>query len=51
MRLVSGFVCKTVWAFFIIIVRENLANRGESSRISINSCTIRALFGIFLTDS
>ena len=36
---------------FITIVRENLANRGDSSRISVNSCPIRAAFGIFLTDS
>ena len=38
--------------FFITIVRENLANRGESSRISVtcNSCPICAAFGIFLTD-
>ena len=40
---------KHVWAFFITIMRENLANRGESSRISVNSCQIRAAFGIFLT--
>ena len=39
------------WAFFITIVRENLANRGDSSRISVNSCPIRAAFGIFLSDS
>ena len=36
---------------FITIVRENLANRGDSSRISVNSCPIRAAFGIFLSDS
>ena len=36
---------------FITIVRENLANRGELSKISVNSCPIRAAFGIFLTDS
>ena len=42
---------KHVWAFFITIVRENLANRGESSRISVNLCPIRVAFGIFLTDS
>ena len=36
---------------FITIVRENLANRGESSRISVNTCPNRAAFGIFLTDS
>ena len=42
---------KHLWAFFITIVREKLANRGESSRISVNSCPIRAAFGIFLTDS
>ena len=42
---------KHVWAFFITVVREQLANRGESSRISVNSCTIRDAFGIFLTDS
>ena len=36
---------------FINIVRENLANRVESWRISVNSCPIRAAFGIFLTDS
>ena len=36
--------------FFITIVREKLANRGKSSRISVNSCPIRAAFGIFLTD-
>ena len=41
---------KHVWAFYITFVRENLANRGESSRISVNSCPIRAAFGIFLTD-
>ena len=34
--------------FFVTIVRENLANRGESSRISVYSCPIRAAFGIFL---
>ena len=39
------------WAFFITIVRENLANRGDSSRISVNSGSIRAAFGIFLTES
>ena len=39
------------WAFFITIVRENLANRGDSSQISVNSCPTRAGFGIFLTDS
>ena len=37
--------------FFITIMRENLANRGDSSRISVNSCSIRSAFGIFLTDS
>ena len=37
--------------FFINIVRENIANCGESSRISVNSWPIRAAFGIFLTDS
>ena len=37
--------------FFITIVRENLSNHGESSRISVNSCPIRAAFGIFLTGS
>ena len=42
---------KHVQAFFITIVRENLANRVESSRISVNSCPIRAAFGIVLTDS
>ena len=42
---------KHVWAFFITIVGENLSNRGDSSRISVNSCPIRAAFGIFLTDS
>ena len=42
---------KHVRAFFIDIVRENLANRVESSRISVNSCPIRAAFRIFLTDS
>ena len=36
------------WAFFIAIVREN---RRDSSRISVNSCPIRAAFGIFLTNS
>ena len=41
---------EALWAFFITIVKENLANRGESSRISVNSCPIRAAFGIFLTD-
>ena len=39
------------WALFITIVRENLANRGDSSRIFVNSCPIRAAFGIFFTDS
>ena len=34
---------------FITIVRENLANRRQSSRISVHSCTIRAAFGVFLT--
>ena len=38
------------WAFFITIVRENLANRSESSQISVNSCPIRAAFGVFLSD-
>ena len=42
---------KHVRAFFIAIVRVNLANRVESSRISVNSCPIRAAFRIFLTDS
>ena len=37
--------------FFITIARENLANRGESSLISVNLCPIRAAFSIFLTDS
>ena len=37
--------------FFITIVRENLSNHGESSRISVNSCPIRAAFRIFLTGS
>ena len=37
--------------FFITIVRENLANRGESPQIAVNTCPIRAAFGIFLTDS
>ena len=32
--------------FLIIIDRENLANRRESSRISVNSCPIRALFEV-----
>ena len=40
---------KHVLAFFITIVRENLANRGESSLISLNSCQIRAAFGIFMS--
>ena len=44
-------VPKHVRAFFIAIVRENLANRVESSRISVNLCPIRAAFRIFLTDS
>ena len=30
---------------------ERKSNRGDSSRISVNSCPIRAAFGIFLTDS
>ena len=30
-------------------MRENLANRVETSRISVNSCPIRAAFRIFLT--
>ena len=42
---------KHVRAFFIAIVRENLANRGESSRISVNSCPVHVAFCIFLTDS
>ena len=42
---------KHVWALFITIVRENLANRGELLLTSVNSCPIRATFGIFLTDS
>ena len=37
------------WALFISIVRENLGNRHESSRISVNSCPIGAAFGAFLT--
>ena len=32
---------------FIAIVRENLANRGKSSRISVYVCPIRAAFGLF----
>ena len=32
--------------FFITIVRENLANRHESSGISVNSCPIGAAFGV-----
>ena len=35
----------------IAIVRENLANPGESLRIFVNLCPICAAFGIFLTDS
>ena len=38
---------KLGWAFFITIVRENIANRRETSRISVNSCPIRAAFGVF----
>ena len=38
-------------AFFMTIVRENLANRGDSSLISVNSSPISAAFGVFLTDS
>ena len=37
--------------FFQIIMIENLANRHESSRISVNSYPIRAAFGVFLTIS
>ena len=39
------------WPFFITIVREKLANCGDSSRISVNSYPICDAFGIFLTDS
>ena len=39
------------WTFFITVVRENLANYHESPRISVNSCPIRAAFGIFSTNS
>ena len=43
---------KHVWVFFFItIVRENIADLGESSGISVSSCPIRAAFGIFLSDS
>ena len=37
--------------FFITVVRENLANHHELPRISVNSCPIRAAFGIFSTNS
>ena len=37
--------------FFITIVRESHEYRRDSWRISVNSCPIRAAFGIFLTDS
>ena len=30
---------------------KNLANRGVSSQTSVNSCAIRAAFGLFLTNS
>ena len=40
-----------VGLFFITIMRENLANRRVSSRISVNSCPIHAAFGVFLTNS
>ena len=39
------------WAFFITIMREKLVNLHESSRISVNSCQIRAPFGVFFTNS
>ena len=42
---------KHVRAFFIAIVRENLANRVQSSRISVNLCPNCAAFRIFITDS
>ena len=38
-------------AFFITIVRINLVNRGESLRIFVNSCPIRAAFGVFLNNT
>ena len=34
--------------FYINILRKNLANRQESSLISLDSCPIRAAFGVFL---
>ena len=39
---------KHVKAFFITIVKENLANCGQSLRIAVNSCPIRAAFGMIL---
>ena len=39
------------WALFITIVRENLENRGDSSRISVNSCPIRHILNSFAIDS
>ena len=37
--------------FFITILRENLANRGESSQISVKSCPIRHILNRFVIDS
>ena len=49
--LLQNVLQQSMYGPFLTIVSENLANRGESSRISVNSCPIRAAFGIFLTDS
>ena len=37
--------------FFITIVRDNLVNCGDLSRVSVNSCSICAAFDVFLTNS
>ena len=52
-RIAAGHVIDRLdgWAFFITVMREKLVNLHELSRISVNSCPIRAPFGVFLTHS